>query len=271
MLRKFIWSFSRLGDLESANASLKHLVMFARQDSACLSKSASGQYRSSFLDIPIPSKDKLCEKLLLDNSTSLTHSVNPEKSVGLEASLERLDMRHNNVNRNLELEKNFDGQSRSDKVDTPLSGTLIDQLISKSGKSNSISEAHEIIDDAVLNDLSFEDKQDGFCDPRTENMKQISKRFSRPLMNLLRWSFNDIIHACAEMNNYQLAEQLFLQVQSFVIRLLLLYFNFLAVKVFAAFASLDVIFLLLCIHLPSIDYFSSKCHKIFYLRHMFLI
>ncbi|XP_042446700.1 pentatricopeptide repeat-containing protein At1g76280-like isoform X1 [Zingiber officinale] len=211
MLRKFIWSFSRLGDLESANAALKHLVMFARQGSACLSKSASGQYHSSGLDIPIPSKDKLCEKVLLDNPTSLTHSRKPEISVGLEASLEVLDMRHNNDNRNLELEKIFDGQSQSDKVDALVSGTLIDQLISKSGKSKFISEAHEIIDDAVLNNLSFKDKQEAFCDPRTENMKQISKRFSHPLMNLLRWSFNDIIHACAELNNYQLAEQLFLQ------------------------------------------------------------
>lgn len=32
------------------------------------------------------------------------------------------------------------------------------------------------------------------------------------IRNFLRWSFNDIIHACVQLNNCQLAEQLFVEV-----------------------------------------------------------
>ncbi|XP_073011123.1 pentatricopeptide repeat-containing protein At1g76280 isoform X2 [Typha latifolia] len=41
--------------------------------------------------------------------------------------------------------------------------------------------------------------------------KQEMRNASVPVRNFLRWSFNDMLHACARFNKYKLAEQLFLQ------------------------------------------------------------
>ncbi|URE38979.1 PPR repeat [Musa troglodytarum] len=83
MLRKFIWCYSKLGDLDSGIAALKHFLVLARQGSASLSISGTGNYQSSALDIPIPTKEKSYEKRFsLDNLSSLTFEGNPEKNEG---------------------------------------------------------------------------------------------------------------------------------------------------------------------------------------------
>ncbi|KAK9271255.1 hypothetical protein L1049_026845 [Liquidambar formosana] len=42
----------------------------------------------------------------------------------------------------------------------------------------------------------------------------LKKNKSMPVMKVLRWSFNDVIRACAKPRNYKLAEQLILQMQN---------------------------------------------------------
>ncbi|XP_020083577.1 pentatricopeptide repeat-containing protein At1g76280 isoform X1 [Ananas comosus] len=46
-----------------------------------------------------------------------------------------------------------------------------------------------------------------------ESTAQMLEKASIPTKNFLRWSYNDMIHACARFNNCQLAEQLFLQMR----------------------------------------------------------
>lgn len=55
-LRKFIWAFSRLGDLKSAFETLQMMVALAI--SGALRSPARGGLSSSRLDIPIPSKSE---------------------------------------------------------------------------------------------------------------------------------------------------------------------------------------------------------------------
>ncbi|KAA8537422.1 hypothetical protein F0562_026891 [Nyssa sinensis] len=54
-LRKFVWSFTRLRDLESAYKTLQHMVALAFQGGFIITKTAEGKFSNSRLDIPIPS------------------------------------------------------------------------------------------------------------------------------------------------------------------------------------------------------------------------
>ncbi|WOK92039.1 pentatricopeptide repeat-containing protein [Canna indica] len=167
MLRKFIWSFSKLGDLKSADASLQYLLALARQGSPSISISATGKYQSSTLDIPIPAKKMLYKGFWLDNLAFLKFEENLNNSLGY------MEVMHTTL-------------PRAHKYEIPsCTGSL----------------------SAVQNNILH-------CE-LIEKMKHGRKMISRPLINLLRWSFNDVIHACAEANKYQLAEHLFLQMLDF--------------------------------------------------------
>lgn len=209
MLRKFIWSFSKLGDLESAYAALQHVLVLARQGRASFKVSSTGKYQSSALDIPIPAKEKLQGKM--DAMTSLVFKVNPEINVAItEASLDGSNMQRCNDIKNPEVEKYFESHFCSNTIDAFLSETTDGKLLNMLNKGKIISEAPEMFDGVAQNNPNS--RQDDLSELSTEKMKQGPLILSRPLMNLLRWSFNDMIHACAHSNNYQLAERLFLQV-----------------------------------------------------------
>lgn len=132
-LKRFIWSFTRLGDLKSAYDALQQMVVLAIRGSTSF-YSTEGNLCFSRLDIPIPSKheSKIFYLTKLDN----------------------------------------DGSNK-------------DQASVFSVK------VRETADVQVRMSNPFE---------------------SKPVMKALRWSFNDVISACAYLNNNGLAEPLLAQV-----------------------------------------------------------
>ncbi|CAA7042532.1 unnamed protein product [Microthlaspi erraticum] len=131
-LRKFIWSFTRLGDLKSAYELLQHMVALASRGEKVVSK----------LDIPIP-------------------------STGQTAVSEKVAFGANDHGNNTVECKSSDARSKK----------------SKSSK-------------VAL--------------PKGRNKV--------PATRVLRWSFNDVIHACGQSKNSELAEQLMLQMQNLGLR-----------------------------------------------------
>ncbi|CAH8330313.1 unnamed protein product [Eruca vesicaria subsp. sativa] len=135
-LRKFIWSFTRLGDLKSAYELLQHMVALASRGELFV-KFKSGKLHSTRLDIPIPSNSQ----------------TGSEKAVSL-----MVDAHGKNT-----LECNSSDQQSSDIESS--------KVVLPKGHSNI------------------------------------------PATRILRWSFNDVIHACGQSKNSELAEQLMLQMQ----------------------------------------------------------
>lgn len=140
-LRKFIWSFTKLGELESAYQTLQHMVALVIRESIFVNRTAEGKLYSSRSDIPIPSIGELGSKKF--------------DLEGNEHSVPSIDCRN-------------------------VAQCTTSSLGNREGESSGL---------GVLN-----------------------KYESMPFMKLLRWSFNDVIHACAQAQNCGLAEQLILQV-----------------------------------------------------------
>ncbi|MCD7468314.1 hypothetical protein HAX54_006384 [Datura stramonium] len=129
-LRKFIWSFTELRDLESAYMTLQHMVRLVFRGSSYISRTAEGRFCDLRLDIPVPSTG---------NWSFIDISFDTEGSSNFD--MERQSLSGMEVN----------------TVKTPLNASV---------------------------------------------------------MKLLRWSFNDVMHACAKVQNCDLAEQLMLQMQT---------------------------------------------------------
>lgn len=121
-LRKFIWSFTRLRDLESAHKTLQQMVSLVGRGNFSIGKTVYGKLYSTRMDIPVPSN----------------------KGLGLTLS----DLK--------ELKK--------------LDSCTSAELYALNGEERSLH------------------------------------------VKVLRWSFNDIIHGCANQKNYILAKKLMLQV-----------------------------------------------------------
>ncbi|CAL5332043.1 unnamed protein product [Camellia sinensis] len=147
-LRKFVWSFTRLRDLEAAYESLQHMVDLALRGCLIICKTAEGKLFTSRLDIPIPSS---CE-------------------LGLQ--------RCSKENEDSELS----GFVNSKKMET---------FVSNNEQGSTFFTGRNEVDNAGLSVLR--------------------KHNSAFVMKVLRWSFNDVIHACAQTLNCRLAEQLILQ------------------------------------------------------------
>ncbi|CDP14603.1 unnamed protein product [Coffea canephora] len=149
-LRKFIWSFTRLRDLESAYVTLQYMVRMAFRGNSVIFKTAEGKLSDSRLDIPIP----LNGHLSLKNCT---------KDNGIVPSVpENVDRSVTNPGK-LGFEFNFGVESHgASRVST----------------------------------------------------SRPAKHLELPVMKLLRWSFSDVIHACADMQNCTLAERLISQMQN---------------------------------------------------------
>ncbi|KAI3459886.1 hypothetical protein Pfo_016549 [Paulownia fortunei] len=145
-LRKFIWSFTKLRDLESAYVALQQMIAVAFQRKYSITKTAEGRLFDSRLDIPIPFRDDLARNRYGENScTSM-----------------------------------------------PSSPEYYKERDSNNGFKFGM-EAKEVGADGL----------------------SLSKQpFSGPVMKLLRWSFGDILHTCADSKNILLAEQLMLQMQN---------------------------------------------------------
>ncbi|XP_045825431.1 pentatricopeptide repeat-containing protein At1g76280-like [Trifolium pratense] len=63
-LRKFIWSFTRLGDLQSAYRTLQQMVSLAMKGNISIGRTVYGKLYSTRLDIPVPSNDGLGSTIL---------------------------------------------------------------------------------------------------------------------------------------------------------------------------------------------------------------
>lgn len=145
-LRRFIWSFTRLGDLKSAYEALQQMVSLAIHRKFTVSKNAQGKLFTSRLDIPIPSSNT---------------------DLGLK------------------------GFSMANETSVP----------------------------CVFENCEEMEKFANFgIMPKTQLSGSVTK--------VLRWSFNDVIHACAQTQNCGLSEKLVLQVP-----LLLVYLNLIFVFV----------------------------------------
>ena len=148
-LRKFIWSFTRLRDLESAYAALQHMVDLVFKGSIFINRSADGRLRSSRFDIPIPKNGDMGLKIFMEENKHSLPSVS----------------------------------DNSKRIE---------------------SHASNVEESTIFYMGSKEDK--GF------GINMLEKYKGKPVMKVLRWSFSDVIRACAQTQNCRLAEQLILQV-----------------------------------------------------------
>ncbi|KAG7951485.1 hypothetical protein I3843_12G008600 [Carya illinoinensis] len=148
-LRKFIWSFTRLGDLKSAYETLQNMVALALRGSIFINRTAEGKLYSSRLDIPIPSNEALGSmKFHLEGNEQSIPSVDSKKFNCFPSNIEQCN-------------------------------------------------------------LSMENSE-----AESSGISWVSKSETMPVTKILRWSFNDVIHACAHARNCGLAEQLILQMKN---------------------------------------------------------
>ncbi|CAI9117071.1 OLC1v1018395C1 [Oldenlandia corymbosa var. corymbosa] len=148
-MRKFIWSFTKLKDLDSAYETLQHMVNLAFQRNSVVSRTAGGKIIIPQLDIPIPS---------YSDSTLQSYT----KNNGILPSV-------------------FDYQERMD--------------VNRSNGLCNFSHLMETYD-------------------HTSSRVVPAKHVNVSVRKLLRWSFNDVIHACVKVQNCALAEQLMSQMQT---------------------------------------------------------
>ncbi|KEH26675.1 PPR containing plant-like protein [Medicago truncatula] len=150
-LRKFVWSFTRLGDLKSAYRTLQQMVSLVMRGNISIAKTVYGKLYSTRLDIPVPSNGRL-GSTILDIRKSKQHDSCILSPMYL---------------------PNIVSASKEQQI------ICMDDKKAKSGEINGLN----------------------------------GKKHSLP-MKVLRWSFNDIIHGCANEKNYMLAWKLILQMQS---------------------------------------------------------
>lgn len=146
-LRKFVWSFTKLGDLESAYATLQRMVAVAFRGNLNISRTAEGKLYNLRLDVPIPCRAELTWK------------------------------RYNKVD-DISLSSDFEYHKEEDLT-----------------KSEQRFELDKKIEEVGSSGVNFP-----------------QRLLSVPVMKVLRWSFSDVIHTCAVMQNVMLAEQLMSQV-----------------------------------------------------------
>ncbi|RDY12998.1 Pentatricopeptide repeat-containing protein, partial [Mucuna pruriens] len=76
-LRKFIWSFTRLGDLESAYKTLQQMVSLAIRGNISIARTVYGKLYSTRLDIPVPSNKGLGSTILDLKNKKLDSCIHP--------------------------------------------------------------------------------------------------------------------------------------------------------------------------------------------------
>uniref|UniRef100_A0A1J3FWX7 Pentatricopeptide repeat-containing protein n=1 Tax=Noccaea caerulescens TaxID=107243 RepID=A0A1J3FWX7_NOCCA len=149
-LRKFIWSFTRLGDLKSAYELLQHMVALASRGELFVELNR-GKVRSTRLDIPIPSSGQ----------TVVSEKVS------------------------------FGANDRTASLMLDAHGNNTGECKSSDARSN-------------------ESESPKVASPKGHNKVAATR--------ILRWSFSDVIHACGQSKNSELAEQLMLQMQNLGLR-----------------------------------------------------
>ncbi|KAJ0986773.1 hypothetical protein J5N97_005129 [Dioscorea zingiberensis] len=221
ILRKFIWSFTRLHDLQSAYNVLQHMVSLALANKgiSSLRKSATGRYQSSRLDIPIPLIDSIpSERLQLKNEYSLnsllggflTETKGGFKQQNMSTSyMERQSQQNICRNLNLDFIDGFpvDSSKVGHNIKTVGRGFPNREDMCGSNSHMLPSVIASMIDGEYITDTPER------CNQLPWEMKKTEETRFIPLMKILRWSFNDLMQVCAQVDCFELAEHLFLQMQ----------------------------------------------------------
>ena len=155
-LRKFIWSFTRLKDLESAYKALQHMVALALEEDAFRHRTVVGKTHCLHLDIPIPSNSGM---VVMGYHL---HEEGPPSPVSV-------------------------GEGMIMNTGTALQSSLLSA-------------------ESVMS--------------RTSGVRLLEESQKDSIKRVLRWSFNDVIHACIQCRNGELAEQLIVQVENPLVFLL---------------------------------------------------
>lgn len=215
-LRKFILSFTRLNALESAYAVLECMVAVATRETASLRISCKGPYQSR-LDIPIPSCSELPHKIFGSEGMQCLPNILLEGILETDNSSERSCMgEFNKEKQSLHDEDLLLDRFNLDPSYMP--STVKNIICNEVDRDKINSDVLSSAADASGNDYRNLERED-FAEMNLQNKKKQGlgfgvpeARFSPSVKRILRWSFNNVIHACARTKNYKLAEQLFMQV-----------------------------------------------------------
>ncbi|XP_020572302.1 pentatricopeptide repeat-containing protein At1g76280 isoform X2 [Phalaenopsis equestris] len=175
VLRKFIWSFTKLHDLESAYKVLQYMVSLVKKGCTSLRKSAAGRYQSSRLDIPIP---PACKVSHTADACFVPDTIDDVFS-GMHGS-------------------NFFSEAKENGICSEISS-----VASENNDQYPLEEKEEMRKHKT-NCLQMKDF--GYSIPKEAEFV--------PVFIVLRWSFNDVIQCCAQSGTWDLAEILFLQMQA---------------------------------------------------------
>ncbi|XP_026402688.1 pentatricopeptide repeat-containing protein At1g76280-like [Papaver somniferum] len=181
-LRHFISSFTRFGDLASACRALQHMVALVLQGDHLSMTSAEAKYRSSRLNIPIP----------------VNHDFDINKREK-HASCVHASHTHG--------AKTTAGEDDIQSIELYMSSREKYML-------NGINCLPQIYSCSPLFAVPNQGDGSGSLSSENDAVSFLKRIFETgPVQNVLRWSFNDILHACGQSANYELADHLFQQMQ----------------------------------------------------------
>ncbi|PKA58288.1 Pentatricopeptide repeat-containing protein [Apostasia shenzhenica] len=210
ILRKFIWSFTRLNDMESAFRVLQYMVKVISGKCFFLGRFGQGLYQMSSLDIPIPPVSK---------------SPNEEFWLHENVSFERMPngnvVRQEDYLRMLYISgEEFDHfADNSDSTDACFVPKTIDSAISSfdesrfsfelNGRTN-LQQLPSMEHLLVMNEELVKNST-AFLKDKTLGCGKLKLKVARCVLKLLRWSFNDVIQCCARFGTWETAKLLFAQ------------------------------------------------------------
>lgn len=185
-LQKFIWSFTRLRDLKSAYEKLQHMVVLAIRGNTFVQTSSIGQLYPSRVNIPIHSNCELgLQKFDLKDN---------EQSVPLTANASACNIQE------------CDNEQSVPSTENAFACNVQECDNEQSVPSTANAPACNIQESVTL-DM-------GNKEVESAGQVGLDKHKIMPFFRILRWSFNDVIHACAQAKKPGLAKQLMLQMEN---------------------------------------------------------
>ncbi|RLN34035.1 pentatricopeptide repeat-containing protein [Panicum miliaceum] len=200
MQRKFLRALTTFGDLQSAYHILQHMVAIAAQSSDHLRLSSKRRYQSSRLDIPVPALSESEDLKLLPDCN-------------LQPSQGKLATGKNSADVQSEF---FEEKTQSFEI-VQLKADVLSEGLICIPFAYTIRHIRLLIPMRYINlfRFSFVPGNDLADKVGLENgsVPDTLRFVGSAVRRILRWSFNDLMHACVQFNNCQLAEQLFLEMQ----------------------------------------------------------
>lgn len=185
-LQKLIWSFTRLRDLKSAYEKLQHMVVLAIRGNTFVQTSSIGQLYPSRVNIPIHSNCELgLQKFDLKDN---------EQSVPLTANASACNIQECDNEQSVPSTENA-------------SACNVQECDNEQSAPSTANAPACNIQECVTLDM-------GNKEVKSAAQVGLDKRKIMPFFRILRWSFNDVIHACAQAKKPGLAKQLMLQMEN---------------------------------------------------------